>query len=440
MAYDSRTQMAKSIVLPLQESGISTVIVIDALDECETEECNSTILSAIGEFVSEIPKVKFFVTGRPERHILSGFRLPPVAQVTEVFALHEVEASRIDSDIGLFLRHKLLGPTDGEGKPDGWPTEACLDLLCERAAGLFAFAVATVEFINCWYGTPRGQLERILMSPEKSVYEGGARFRPGTTLDSLYMSILQGAFSPKVDPEVCSILGVEISEIDPKVRSVLGAVILAATPLSPSTIATLLGFDTKEVFPLLLSTHSLLILQDVDDPVEPFHKSFPDFLVDPTRCIDERFHVSPPDHHSELSVGCLMLMMRTLEKDMCELPGAVPNSEVADLHERIERCLDPALRYACKSWQKHLVDVHTTDTDNITAILHLFLAKKFLFWLEVLSVIGAAREAVDALEAVAKWLEVCRISALDVLPKSAFAETGCRRHRLLTLSTSASVS
>jgi len=31
----------------------------------------------------------------------------------------------------------------------------------------------------------------------------------------------------------------------------------------------------------------------------------------------------------------------------------------------------------------------------------------FLFWLEVLSVLGTIRNAVDALEVAAKWLEVC---------------------------------
>ena len=51
------SQMNKLIVRPLQESGISTVIVIDALDECGDEETASAILSVLGRFVSQIPKV-----------------------------------------------------------------------------------------------------------------------------------------------------------------------------------------------------------------------------------------------------------------------------------------------------------------------------------------------------------------------------------------------
>ncbi|KAF9642944.1 hypothetical protein BDM02DRAFT_3229706 [Thelephora ganbajun] len=207
------------------------------------------------------------------------------------------------------------------------------------------------------------------------------------------------------------------SEGDSNVRSVLRAVILAANPLSPSTIAALLGIDHEGVFLRLSSIHSLLVLQeDPDSPVRPFHKSFPDFIVDSTRCTNEQFHVSPPSHHPELLVGCLELMNQRLEKNMCDLPDGVANREINNLHERAKRHLDPALQYACKSWHKHLVDGHTTRTPAIGSTLRRFLEKKFLFWLEVLSVLGAVREAVDALDVAAKSLEVCRVPTFDVLP------------------------
>ena len=51
-------QMRQLIVQPIQESGISTVIVVDALDECKDEKPASAILSVLGQFVSEIPGVK----------------------------------------------------------------------------------------------------------------------------------------------------------------------------------------------------------------------------------------------------------------------------------------------------------------------------------------------------------------------------------------------
>ncbi|KAF9642892.1 hypothetical protein BDM02DRAFT_3069542, partial [Thelephora ganbajun] len=393
-------QMDKLIVRPLKESEISTVIVIDALDECKDVEPASAILSVLGQFVSKIPKVKFFLTGRPEPRIREGFRIPLLAEATDVFVLHEVESNRIDSDIRLFLNHNFLEIADRRGGQNDWPTKEQLDLLCERAAGLFVYAVATVKFIDHRNKNPKKQLDRLLQLPKSTVYEGKVKFKENTTLDSLYASILEEAFGDD-DPED-----------DPMVRSVLGAVILAANPLSPSTIGTLLGYDAEDVLPLLSSIHSLLTLQeDVDQPVRPFHKSFPDFIVDPARCINRRFRVSPPNHHMELLTGCLNLMTRTLEKNMCMLPDAVTNSEVSDLHERTERYISPALQYACKSWHKHLVDEHTACTSKITSALHRFLEDKFVFWLEVLSVLGAAREAVGTLDLATKWLKVHWIQA-----------------------------
>jgi hypothetical protein len=42
------------------------------------------------------------------------------------------------------------------------------------------------------------------------------------------------------------------------------------------------------------------------------------------------------------------------------------------------------------------------------AALHCFLEEKFLFWLEVLSVVGAVGDAAHALTATIEWLnEVC---------------------------------
>ena len=89
---------------------------------------------------------------------------------------------------------------------------------------------------------------------------------------------------------------------------------------------------------------------------------------------------------------------------MYKLPDGVANLEA---WYRPERYIDGGLRYACMSWYKHLDLVDTTSTPTfITSPLHRFLDRKFLFWLEVLSFLGAAREAVNALEAAAKWPDV----------------------------------
>ena len=390
IAYESPYhQMDKLIVQPLKEAAISTVIIIDALDECKDDESDSAILSVLGRLVSEIPEVKFFLTGRPDPRIQKGFRLPLLKKATDVFFLHDVESGLVDSDIRLFFEQSLLEIADS------WPAEEQLDLLCERAGGLFVYAVATVKFIQ--NGSPEERLDLLLQPLETGAHEGKAKFKTGfkkhTTLDLLYVTILQEAFD---DPED-----------DPTVHSILGAVVLALNPLSPSAIATLLGFKIKEVLRVLSSVHSLLTLQeDVDEPVRFFHKSFPDFIVDPARCANSRFHIYPPYQHKELLIGCLEQMNQSLEPNMCKLPDGVMNSEVDDLEERIKQYIHRALEYACRSWHRHLVSTTPAHRLEITPALHRFLERKFIFWLEVLSILGAAREVVNALEAAARWLDV----------------------------------
>ena len=102
----------------------------------------------------------------------------------------------------------------------------------------------------------------------------------------------------------------------------------------------------------------------------------------------------------------LELMNRSLKRNMCGLPDGVMNSEVNDLKERTKQYICRALEYACRSWHKHLVDPTPAHRLEITSALHRFLEGKFIFWLEVLSVLGAAREAVNALEAAVRWLDV----------------------------------
>ncbi|KAF9783483.1 hypothetical protein BJ322DRAFT_1156844 [Thelephora terrestris] len=390
-------QMDKLIVRPLQETSLSTIIVIDALDECKDEEPASAILSVLARFVTQVPKVKFFLTGRPEPRIQEGFRLPLLVDATNTFILHEVQTNQINSDIQQFFQSSFLELAFRHTGLDNWPTKEQLDLICKRAAGLFVYAVATVKFINTRNYHPRERLDLLLQLPDSTVHEGKTKFNSNTSLDSLYRSILQEAFSH------------DGAEDDPRIHSILGAVILVANPLSPSAISTLLGIHSDYVTPPLLSIHSLLILhEDINQPVRPFHKSFPDFITDPTRCTNQRFYISP-SHHLDLLVCCLNLMNNTLEKNMCQLPEAVANSEVHDLQERADKNISQALQYACKSWHKHLVN---DPTDKITSALRCFLEKKFLSWLEVLSVLGAVRNAVDALKVVAEWLQ--ETSLLDL--------------------------
>ena len=388
-------QMEKLIVKPLRSANVLTVIVIDALDECTDDEPQSAILSVIGRLTEDIPKVKFFITGRPEPRIRSGFRLELLRPLTDVFVLHDVHPSLINSDIRLFLNHELSGLARRR-HIDRWPADEHVDLLCRRAAGLFVYAVATIKFLDSKTHLPEQRLDIIVNLPECTVPEGKTRFNPKTTLDSLYTSILQVAFSE------------EDSEVDSKVRLTIGAVILVVNPLPPSGVAELIGLNPGEVILLLTLVQSLLAVdEDFNQPVKPFHKSFPDFITDPSRCLDMRFYISPGHLHLVFARSCLRLMNDGLEQNLMSLPNHVMNSKVEDLEVRIKDHISVALEYACRSWHNHLTRT-AGDVSSVIVDLRLFLEESFLAWLEVVSVLGAVRGAVVSLETLIRWLqEVC---------------------------------
>lgn len=71
--YTSLEDQANDLFIrPLKKSPTSTVILIDALDECAGGE---RILSILRQFVSETPGVKFLITSRPEQGIRTEFEL-----------------------------------------------------------------------------------------------------------------------------------------------------------------------------------------------------------------------------------------------------------------------------------------------------------------------------------------------------------------------------
>ena len=286
------SQLKKLITEPLQKTGRSTVIVIDALDECNDYEPTSAILSVLGESIGEISKVKFFITGRPEPRIKTGFRLPLLVDSTDVFVLHDVEPLLVENDIRIFLKHELSELAQRR-QLDGFPGDEHLKLLCHRAAGLFVYAAATVNFLGCSYRHPENQLDVILKLPGSTAPEGKTRIDNGTTLDSLYASILQAAFN-EAGPDVYS-----------KVRTIIGAIITVANPLPPAAIAKLIGLEPKEVMLYLTLIQSLFVIgENCDQPVKPLHKSFADFITDPSRC-DKRFLVSPGCLHFKLATNSL---------------------------------------------------------------------------------------------------------------------------------------
>ena len=185
------SQMEKLLVSPLKVSRLTTLIIIDALDECKDKEPASALLSILSRYVDQTPTVKFFITGRPEPRIRSRFRLEALAPITEVFKLHEVKPEAVDRDIELFFRTQLTSLVKNRSNFDlteDWPSPSDLRVLCKKAAGFFIYASTVVKFIASEVDAPSEMLSLITSLPQSTVEEGKSG------VDQLYTQILQQAF------------------------------------------------------------------------------------------------------------------------------------------------------------------------------------------------------------------------------------------------------
>ena len=273
-------QAEKLIIGPLQSVGDMMVIVIDGLDECKDRESPRNILSELERIAKNFHTVKFFVTSRPEPGIKRHLSLGDTA---ECHVIYDTVQDPIDEDIWVFLEHKLSRLAADRGE-DGWPTVVQLDLLRDRAALLFAYAVATVRFFEDSWVEPRTIYDTIEESRDDTKYEGTVEgVHKGLSLDSLCISTLKASFAGK-----------DVSNTA-MARSVLAAA-LSIPPSSSSAILTTVNDQANpyrsigEVTRVLESFHSLLDLpKGPDFPVRPFHRLLSHCLTDPSRCPDERF-------------------------------------------------------------------------------------------------------------------------------------------------------
>ena len=388
------SQMERLIVGPLKATRIPTLIIIDALDECKDEQPASAILSVLSRYVNEIPTAKFFITGRPETRIRTGFWLRSLLPITEVFKLHEVRAEAVDNDIKLFFQTQLANLIENRSGCDitgDWPSSSDIEILCKKAAGFFIYASTVIKFVASENSVPAQRLALITSLPESTIEEG----RSG--IDQLYTKVLEQAFHN---------IHVNSSQQYLYFRTVVGTVLLILNPLPIKALSELLGYDVSHIHSTIWSFHSLLLIPDKpEDPIRTFHKSFPDFLTDSEQCKDNRFFVEPVTHHAEILLLCLGLMRKKLKKNICNLDDSAVLSEVKDLSARKRDHIGDALEYACRFWTKHLLGIPSTSShvEEVQKAINTFFTTCLPYWIEVLALTGNLGVGVYVMNDIEQW-------------------------------------
>lgn len=169
------------------ESG-PIILLIDALDECDSEDQIAPLLRIL--INTDSTRLKIFTTSRPDMPVRLGFG--NISGGYDDIILHELPRPIIERDIALYFRHELkivlkeynMSIPDHAAAmlPKDWPGEANLDRLTSMAIPLFIFASTLCRLLSdARLGSPEQQLQDILSYQLVEKH---------SQLDSTYMPVL----------------------------------------------------------------------------------------------------------------------------------------------------------------------------------------------------------------------------------------------------------
>ena len=366
---------------------IYKIVVIDALDECINLGTVEKFVQAVVDYTPAMP-LKFIVASRVTPQIQKAFHHNP-EHPPKTVSLHDVERAIVQGDIRTYLQSSLSEIVRGSEQALFWPPPDELEILLERSDRLFIYAATAVRYIGAPEVDFRERLKHITrLTP--------ARMQTGV-IDSLYNDIMRQAFHWELEPE-------EVS----RRHETLSAIVLVLVPLPVDTIACLMGMDTLQVQVALSPFRSVIQMPTVDtSPVTIFHASFPQFVLDPSRC--EKHHLDVSEGDQNLAVKCLRWLNHTLKRNICNLdknmtpePNAIPE----------------ALWYSCLHWASHLAHalagaLAQTLVTELRDLVSEFVNDHLLHWFECLSALRELESGIKSLdtanEAISVSIQLSRI-------------------------------
>ncbi|KAH7308256.1 hypothetical protein B0J17DRAFT_61636 [Rhizoctonia solani] len=222
-----KVQYQKLIVEPLLEvqGSLPTdfIVVIDALDECESEYSLGEILDLILSPESILP-IRFLVSSRPEVEIYRRMMGRVDEQGTARPVLHDLDSDSVKSDIETYMRSEMahIPLTDAQ-----W-----LGLI-ERCGLLFIYASTTCRYIEQGHNMETvDEAVSTILGSTPTEHESGEE----TTIDELYFTILMAAFNKSGMSQ----------ENRTRMKNVLETVICAQEPLTLDALAGLLGLGSAK--------------------------------------------------------------------------------------------------------------------------------------------------------------------------------------------------
>ena len=390
---DPIQQFNSLIAKPLQTlvSGENPIIllVIDALDECKENDAD-TILSLFAHQAPQIGRLRIFITARPERHIRSIFTH---YRNHYQFHLHDIYQSIVETDIRTYLEFQLSREQVRKALPDVlppiWqPTTEQMDALVSISGKLFIIAATATSFIlDGTHADPENRLAALLDGISAMDFSGAT---PTTAMDNVYTGIIRAAQPNPVGDWIC------------RFQTCVGAIVLLHDPLPCDALAQLIGIEINVILRTLLNLHSLLAPSADTQTFRVHHKSFPDFLSDPDRCIPQ-LRIDRTVHNFRIAIRCLHIMDHFLTQNLCGLEPNEWHMDRAQILHRTQHNVSPCLMYACTHWVSHLTAALSDGAEldsKVKELLECFASKHLLTWLEALSIVRHMHTAYTSLDIV----------------------------------------
>ena len=369
-----RNQWKELIVTPLSTTASCSHtplnIVIDALDECDSDDDIRLILRLFTEIQdSKNVDLGIFITSRPEVVIRLGFDSMPEI-IHQKLDLRDIPRHVMEHDISVLLDREFDSMRLQHQIRD-WPSEDDKLSLLQRSDCLFIYAKTACRYIGDLDWNPKERLAEILHGTST---KGGAT----SQLDEMYMHVLKQALTAGRS-------AADAAQLCDRFKHLVGSIVVLLNELPILALAELLSLTPTSVDAALRKLHSVLnIPPDEASPIRMLHPSFHDFVLEESRCTDQRFCVDGKDAHGKLARHCLRVMSSMLRRNICRL--RTPGSPPLDVDQGgIDRYVPKHLQYTCLYWIDHLARSQPYDhtRSGLDTEVRSFFQKDFLHWLEV---------------------------------------------------------
>ena len=377
-------QMQHLFVKPLAALASSTkpiIFIIDALDECSRTREQTELISAIVNFSCHDVTVKFLVTSTstPETH---GIPISGPGH-DEMLKLHSIDPVEVEDAIRFYVRQKFI-----ENELDeAWYSVADVHALAVLSRGLFIFASTAVLYI---LDTSSAKDRNTRLQTVLGLMNVTAR--PPDAMYNLVMT--QARFD-----------STELNAI----KTVLACILSARMPLSLSALADLVDMNIDVLRLLLRKLHAVVHSPGkLDQPgLRALHASFADYLFEHA---EQYIRIPRSLGDTVLATGCLQVMAKRLRFNV----SCSRSSYELNRSKKPEN-ITLSLEYACTQWIFHVA--RQQEPSALDGIIELVFPPRFLFWLEVVSVLGRVRDAATTLLFAASVVsDLCPQSILTMFP------------------------